>query len=361
MVSKRCGAVVLALAAAGAATGSIRAQQAPAEPVALTYKFSPGQKHQYRLQLRGEMIVETQGGAAEEAGRMPVKLDGHIDLVQKVAGVADDGTGSLALWVKSVALTSRFQRSRLDLRFDGAKFTALVDGKPVKGKSFDVAAKTLRKPVTYKMRPNGAVVEMRGSLAALYQALPGGMAGEVSDKGSVPGIGLAALPIGEMVVNKVWRTEGMVALPIRSDGAQAGEPAALHVRTLSSLDGVKSLANGRVAVIRVTGDARNVSGDGAQAVPPAIGSALGSGIALDPFVSRFNGRILFDPDAGVLRQARATTYINLGLVVPGASAGAQAGAAPKKVAITGNMRVQLTQFGFSEKAPAHASNVAAAK
>ncbi len=207
------------------------------------------------------------------------------------------------------------------------------------------------------MRPNGSVVEMRGSLAALYQALPGGMAGDVSDKGSVPGIGLAALPIGEMVVNKVWRTEGMVALPVRADGGPVGDSVPLHVRTLSSLDGVKPVASGRVAVIRVTGDARKVSGDGTPSAPAEVGA----GISLDPFVARFSGRVLFDPDAGVLRQARATTYINLGVVGPAVPAGKQSAGAPKKVAITGNVRVQLTQRGFSERAPAPASSVAAAK
>jgi hypothetical protein len=337
--SKRWGAA-LALVALAAVTGLVRAQDETG--VRLEYKWKPGQALRYQMNTNGTITTKMEGlpgggaGAAVGGAGFPMEMEMTMEMHQQVKEIAADGTATVAQQLKSMTMNNKVMGQQMTAKFDGGKFTMLMNGQPMAMPPGQAAAnpgEAMGRTAEMKINRRGQVSGLDGAAReALSRVLQGAQITHVFGPGTL-GAGMIVLPEAPTRVGQNWEETQLLRLPapgMPARAEKAGTPINVNYRVKNTLSKIEPAAggSGRVAVIATS--AETVMPENKVAPPPADAKGAPGGFAMTmrDFKQNVDGTVRFDPDAGLVRGGDYKVNLNMKMEMPFPGAPGGEGGAP---------------------------------
>jgi hypothetical protein len=354
---KRIGAVG-ALVALAAATGLVRAQEDGG--VRLEYKWKPGEVLRYRMTTAGTMITKMEGlpggaGSPLAAGGFPMEMDLTLEMHQRIKEVAADGTASVAQQVKSMAMNNKVMGQQMSSKFEGGKFTMLMNGQPMNlppGQAGN-PGEALNRTVEMKISRRGQVHGLEGAAReALSRVFQGAYVGHAFGTGTM-GAGMVVLPDAPVKMGQSWEDKQIVRLPAPGmpGGGGGGAPVEVNYRVQNTLTKVEPAAGGagRLAVIATRAESTMPA---MKVTPPNAANPPEGALSMTmrDFKQTVNGTVRFDPDLGIVRDGDYKVGLAVKMempfpAAPGAGGAAGAAAAKPMMAMTGDLTMKVALLG----------------
>lgn len=363
MTRRQIGATV-ALVGLAAATGSRPPTGlAPAQDdagVRLEYKWKLGQVLRYRMTTSGTITTKMEGfpggGAPIGAGGFPMEMEMTMEMHQRIKEVGADGTATVAQQLKSMNMTNKVMGQQMAMKFEGGKFSMLMNGQPMALPPGQAAnpGEAMGQTFDMKISRRGQVIGLEGAAReALAKMFQGAQVSQVFGAGTL-GAGMLMLPETPIKVGGNWEDKQLVRMPAPGPpGGAGGAPIEANFQVRNTLSKIEPGTGGagRLAVIATR--AQTTLPEMKVAAPEKAAPEGGFAMTMRDFKQTVDGTVRFDPDAGVVRGGDYKVGLAMKMDMPfGAPPGAGGGGAAKPgMSISGDlkMKVALLEEGAGNK------------
>lgn len=280
---------------------------AQGEQVTLAYKFRTGEIVYYEMTMDGEGAMEMVG-MPNAPGTIPIEMVINMVIRQKIAGIAPDGTATVAQQIKEMTVEQKVmgQNMKMVISDKGMKMT--VNGQPMPDpggampdfKNMPMFGKALM----IKMRPTGEVVGVEGLETGELGKIMKQMGFDWSQFSQMFMTGSAAFPADPVAVGETW--EQRVKLPFPT--ADPNKP--LEVVTTYELEKIGEVDGEPTARISYSSfqDLSGMSFGGGAGMMP--------GMKLDRMSIDINGVMLWSLERGMSPRTDFQMTMDMGMSMP---------------------------------------------